>query len=41
MPFQFTGTLKKLVVVLEPDKLTDGERKALQEQAAKAMMGSA
>jgi hypothetical protein len=40
MPYQFTGTLKKLVVVLEPDKLTDEERKALQEQVAKAMMGS-
>jgi arylsulfatase A-like enzyme len=38
MPFAFTGTLKKLVVVLEPDKLTDEERKRLLEEEAKASM---
>jgi arylsulfatase len=36
MPFQFTGTLKKFVVILEPQKLTDEERKHLLEQEAKA-----
>ena len=38
MPFAFTGTLKKFVVILEPDKLTDEERKQLLEQEAKASM---
>jgi arylsulfatase A-like enzyme len=38
MPFQFTGTLKKVVVVLEPQKLTDEERKRLREEEAKASM---
>jgi arylsulfatase A-like enzyme len=38
MPFAFTGTLKKFVVVLEPDKLTPEERKALLDQEAKAAM---
>jgi arylsulfatase len=38
MPFAFTGTLKKFVVILEPDKLTPEERKALREQEAKASM---
>ena len=38
MPFAFTGTLKKFVVVLEPDKLTPEERKALLEEEAKAAM---
>jgi len=28
MPFAFTGTLKKFVVVLEPEKLTEEERNA-------------
>ena len=40
MPYEFTGTLKKLGVVLEPDKLTDEERKKLLEEVAKAMMGN-
>jgi arylsulfatase len=40
MPYGFTGTLKKLGVVLEPDKLTDDERKKLLEEVAKAMMGN-
>jgi arylsulfatase A-like enzyme len=38
MPYQFTGTLKKLVVILEPQKLTDAELKELREQEAKASM---
>ena len=36
MPFRFTGTIKKVVVVLEPQKLTDEERKRLLEDEAKA-----
>jgi arylsulfatase len=38
MPFTFTGTLKKLVVVLQPEKLSEEEKKRLREEAAKAMM---
>ena len=38
MPFAFTGTLKKLVVVLEPDKLSDEERRRMLEEEAKASM---
>ncbi len=38
MPFPFTGTLKKFVVVLEPQKLTAEERKRLLEEEAKASM---
>jgi arylsulfatase len=38
MPFAFTGTLKKFVVVLQPEKLSEEERKHLREEAAKAMM---
>ena len=38
MPFAFTGTLKKFVVILEPEKLTPEERKALREEEAKAYM---
>jgi hypothetical protein len=37
MPFPFTGTLKQFVVVLEPQKLSDDERRRLSEQLAKAM----
>jgi hypothetical protein len=40
MPFAFTGTLKKLTVVLEPEKLTDEERKRLLEEEAKGSMAS-
>ncbi|HUK33446.1 MAG TPA: hypothetical protein VLV86_06030, partial [Vicinamibacterales bacterium] len=36
MPFAFTGTLKKVVVVLDPEKLTPEERKQLQAEEAKA-----
>jgi arylsulfatase len=38
MPFAFTGTLKKFVVVLQPEKLSEEEKKHLREEAAKAMM---
>jgi hypothetical protein len=38
MPFTFTGTLKKFVVILEPENLTAEERKRLLEQEAKAWM---
>ena len=38
MPYPFTGTLRKFVVVLEPEKLTDEERQHLREQEAKAYM---
>jgi arylsulfatase len=38
MPFTFTGTLRKLVVVLEPQKLSPEEQKALREAEAKAYM---
>ena len=40
MPYQFTGTLKKVGVVLEPQKLTEEERKRLLEAEAKAMMAN-
>jgi len=38
MPYPFTGTLKKFVVVLEPEKLGEEERKRLREEEAKAFM---
>jgi arylsulfatase A-like enzyme len=38
MPFAFTGTLKKFVVILEPDNLTEEERKRLLAEEAKASM---
>jgi len=40
MPFPFTGTLKKFVVVLEPEKLTDEERKRLLAEEASASMSA-
>jgi arylsulfatase A-like enzyme len=39
MPFAFTGTINKFTVILEPNKLTDAERKQLLEDEAKAYMG--
>jgi len=36
MPFKFAGTVKKVVVVLEPDNLTPEERKRLQAEEARA-----
>jgi hypothetical protein len=38
MPFPFTGTLKKFVVILEPEKLSQEERKHLLGEEAKAGM---
>lgn len=40
MPFPFTGTLKKFVVVLEPQKLTEKERKRLLAEEAQASMAA-
>ena len=37
MPFPFTGTLTKLAVVLEPQKLSEDEQRRLHEELAKAM----
>jgi arylsulfatase A-like enzyme len=39
MPYPFTGTLKKFVVILEPQNLTEDERKRLLEAEAKASLG--
>jgi hypothetical protein len=38
MPFAFAGTLKKFVVVLEPDKLTGGRKKTPARRGSKASM---
>jgi arylsulfatase len=38
MPFAFTGTLKKFAVILEPEKLTEEERKQLLVEEARAWM---
>ncbi len=38
MPFAFTGTINKVFILLQPEKLTDQERKALLEQEAKTYM---
>ena len=38
MPFRFTGELKKLAVVLEPQKLSEEEQRRLHEELANAMM---
>ena len=38
MPFAFTGTLNKFGVLLQPEKLTDQQRKELLELEAKAYM---
>ena len=40
MPYEFTGTLKKLGVVLQPEKLSEEERKKLLEEVAKAIMAN-
>jgi arylsulfatase len=37
MPFRFTGTLKRFVVVLEPLKLTDEEQHRLREALGRAL----
>jgi hypothetical protein len=38
MPYRFTGTLKRFVVVLEPLKLSEEEQRRLHNELAKAMM---
>ena len=38
MPFRFSGTLKKFVVVLDPQKLSEDELKRLHNELAKALM---
>jgi arylsulfatase len=38
MPFPFTGTLTKFVVVLQAQNLSDDERRRLHEELAKALM---
>jgi arylsulfatase len=38
MPFAFTGTLKKFVVILEPENLTPEERQRLLQEEARAFM---
>jgi arylsulfatase len=38
MPFRFTGPLERVVVVLEPQKLSDEEKQRLHEALSKAMM---
>jgi arylsulfatase A-like enzyme len=37
MPYRFTGTLQRFAVVLEPEKLSDDERRRLHEELAKAI----
>ena len=39
MPYEFTGTLNKLAVVLEPEKLSPEEQEKLRDQIARAIMG--
>jgi hypothetical protein len=36
MPYRFSGTLKKFVVVLEPQTLTEEERQRLLREEAQA-----
>jgi arylsulfatase len=38
MPFAFTGALKQVRVILEPENLTDEEKKRLLEEEAKGSM---
>jgi hypothetical protein len=38
MPHSFTGTLKKLVVVLQPEKLSEEERERLRKELSEALM---
>ena len=36
MPFEYTGELKRLLVVLEPEKLDEEDKQRLLEQLAHA-----
>jgi hypothetical protein len=38
MPYAFTGIRRKLRVILEPEKLSEEERKQLREQESKGFM---
>ena len=38
MPYAFTGTLKKVAVILEPEKLTTEDRERLRREAARAYL---
>ena len=40
MPFTFTGTLKKFVVVLEPQNLSEADKQRLLEELARASMAT-
>jgi len=40
MPYAFSGTLDKLTVVLEPDKLSEGEKARLLEEEARASLAN-
>jgi len=38
MPFKFTGELKRLVMVLQPQKLSEEEQRQLRQELARALM---
>ena len=38
MPYAFTGTLQKLLVILEPEKLAMEDRERLRQEAARAYL---
>ncbi len=40
MPFEFTGTLKRFAVVLEPDNLSPEDKARLRKEMAKALMNT-
>lgn len=40
MPFEFTGTLKRFAVVLEPENLTPEEKERLRKEMARALMNT-
>jgi arylsulfatase len=40
MPFEFSGTLKRFAVVLEPDNLSPEEKERLRKEMAKALMNT-
>jgi hypothetical protein len=39
MPYEFTGTLKRFAVVLEPEKLSEEEQKKLRDALGAVLMG--
>jgi arylsulfatase len=40
MPYRFTGTLHKFMVILQPEELTEEHRKELMEIEARAVLAS-